>query len=619
MPAKHSHRLEHFTLHLLAILLLFSTFATSFLAFGVYQNETTNTPSIQVEAASQYSSYWDQVSWAGGTSGTNFSIPWGSIGTSGGWDKYTSASYVTANSSGIQRNDPDYVPEFVSTIFDAGTKRIASITPFASDNQNYVIWTRGGNSPAEVQAASWNSSGCPGNYRYVQYKFGNLPAIGHYINTVRFSSAFLSIGGTVKDASTNTAISNATVTLGSSSSTTSFLKNSPFLKTVNAAGGYYPGSYGINHTYDTSDTSYSITASATGYQSQTQTFSESSLALSECSYYGLINFSLQKNPTTNSTTPSSSSSPSTTSSNSSGTTKVVDTSPKLGIEEFNKIVIPAIFSKTKTTDPTKVLDHTKVKAFTIAIDDKNEIKFEEDLDLSSQNSIEKLKELDKYVDLDEPGKIVVDSVAIPALNKKAKLTMLGLAKYVAAPEILVDGRVDSKKTVGKVTFNKNKKSAEFSVSHFTTFTAIPKLELVSPSNTTLTSLKDLVIKVRVSDANAWVTGSFNGTPLAKLTPNKTTGEFTLNDLVLKNGKNELKLQAVSELGTITPLVAAITYNPNGLSVTKLTQNPLALTAFLVTALGTIVIALLLYFFVYRKRKRVEMGDKVEAKPTSSET
>ena len=204
--------------------------------------------------------------------------------------------------------------------------------------------------------------------------------------------------------------------------------------------------------------------------------------------------------------------------------------------------------------------------------------------------------------MDQPGIIDLDSKTLSALNKKATLTMYKL-RHVFKPEILIDGKRDTKNVVGNADYNKKEGTFTFDISHFSVFTAVPKLVLITPTTAIIKSNK-VGITLGVSDPNAIVTGSFNGVELAKIIPDNKTGEFTLQKLSFKEGENILKLEATSELGKVLPLEESITYAPNGVTTTE--KRPIYQTAaFLYAALSAIAIALVLGYLVYRRRKRHE--------------
>lgn len=309
-------------------------------------------------------------------------------------------------------------------------------------------------------------------------------------------------------------------------------------------------------------------------------------------------------PPPSSSNPSSES-PSTSTSTPTQTTTTVEK------ETLNDVVLPSVFTAkgSKTTDLSKVADPKKVKNFTLDIPGKNKIVFKDTLDLSGESTVEALKKLDKYVLMDKPGIIDFDSKTLKALNKKATLTMYKL-KHVFEPEILIDGKRDTKKVVSKTNYDKKVGTLSFDVSHFSVFAAVPKLLLIIPTIAIIKS-NDVDVTAGVSDPNATVTGSFNGVKLAKITPDQKNGEFTLTKLAYKEGENTLKLEAKSNMGKVLPLETSLSYAPNGVTASE--QKPIYQTVgFLYAALSAIVIALVLGYLVYRRRKRHE---RLKAKST----
>ncbi|MDP2721048.1 MAG: hypothetical protein Q8O75_03860 [bacterium] len=602
MSAHPHSKIEHFLIHLVAVLFLFSSVSAAYLGYGVYQtdyspHQVSTAPIVQ--AAGLFKTFWNQNNWSGGTSSSTYTVSWG---TDGGWANYGSGTSVVVDGNGI-KDDGSGTGEFISSVFDLGNERLAAVT---LDN-SATVQVRGASTTGGVSSASWQSLSCPFNYRYVQYKLTDLPQGFNYVSLISLGTIPMTVSGTVTNAATESAISNATISYGSNSTTTALLppKNFFFTKPVQAAGPGpipNPGTYSFTFPYETTST-FSITAQASGYQSLTKNVSIPKVGT--CYYSTTVNFSL---------VAVSSSGSSSNTSNSSTTSE-----PSVSTSSFQSTKLPSIFTAagSKTTDLSKVTDPKKVAGFTLDVPGKNTIVFKGALDLSGQSTVEALRTLDKYVKMTKIGAIEVDSKTLKALNKKATLTMYGL-KQLFTPVILIDGQKAKNGIVSKTKYDKIKGTLTFDVIHFTKFEAGVKIEILSPISTTISS-QTATIKGRVSDPTAIVSGQFNGVKLAKIIPDKKTGEFTIKKLVFKEGENTLKLEAQSSLGTVLPIETTITYAPGGVVPTK---KPIyQQVAFLYAGLTTLTLALLLGYLVYRKRKRIERFleqlTRKQAPPTNS--
>lgn len=226
------------------------------------------------------------------------------------------------------------------------------------------------------------------------------------------------------------------------------------------------------------------------------------------------------------------------------TTTVKKTTSVKTVETIKDVLLPAEFKApgSETTDLSKITDSTKVPD--LEIDSSlNSIKFTENVDLSSTDTKDKFKELDKYVTIKIPGVISIDSLSLPVLNKRATLTMRGL-KFVKTPRVLVNGKDDP--TV--VTIKSYKDGVlVFDVTHFSTFTAAPTVGINEPADNFETSNKTVTLKGTVSDPNATVSATLNNKDLGKLKIASSSGEFS-TDATLDEGLNKIVVSALAATG-----------------------------------------------------------------------
>ena len=273
----------------------------------------------------------------------------------------------------------------------------------------------------------------------------------------------------------------------------------------------------------------------------------------------------------------------------------------MSLSEFQKINLPKIFlaKGSKTTNLAKVKDHKKIKDFTLDVVGKNKIIFNEILNLSNQKTVDLLKKMDKYLKMDKIGKIDLDSKTLSALNKKATLTMEKI-NHLFAPEILVSSKKDTEGIVSNIIYEKEKEILKFDVAHFTSFEAVPKLELISPLE--ITTERDTAIVGQISDPNAQVTGRFNEVDLAPIKVNTDNGLFTITNLSFKEGENFITIEAKSDLGKVLPIVATVVYSPGGPGIISPSQSNTQMAILAVVLTGALAFLVLLGYLVYRRKK-----------------
>jgi|GEM_PF-6610530 len=589
MLDRHHNKIEVFLIHLVAVLFTLSTISAVYLASGISQtNQTNNFNSTRVAFAAYAA--WVQTNWDGGTSSDTYAVSWN---TTGGWNKYSSGSGVTAGGSGFTL---DAGGNIVSSVFDTQGKRINN---FAADNSSGLTYSaRGASSVSEVASATWLTSGfCNlSAYRYIQYKIENTSGSPVAVNYVYLTPIGYAIYGTVSDASSGNPLSGVTITYDGGTTTTASLNlpkaDSSLIKQVLAAGNPPPGYYVFTIDFIASR-QVSITAAKSGYNSQTKSTTSpgNSCSLTDDN----IDFSLTK------------ASNSTSGDNSSSSTY---TGPPVSTAVFQTTTLPSVFTAAgaTTTSLAKVTDPKNVTNFTLDIPGESKIVFTDKLDLSGQLTVNALKELDKHLNMGAPGVVDLDSKALVALNKRATITMYGL-KFTSTPEVLVNGKKDTSGLVGSIHYAKN--TLTFNVKHFTKYSAAPKLEIISPTGNTVSD-QNTTIQGRISDPLAVVTGTFNGTTLAKITPDKKTGQFTISGLAFKEGENILKLSATSKLGNVLPLTAKFTYSAKA-AATSNSNLYIALIIVLIAATG---FALLLLYLIYRRRKRLSAATINTPTPTA---
>lgn len=268
---------------------------------------------------------------------------------------------------------------------------------------------------------------------------------------------------------------------------------------------------------------------------------------------------------------------------------IIPSTPDCRPPTIKEVSLPDKFKPgiTETTDLSTVADPSKV-ANLILDTGANKIKFNEDIDLSSADTIDKFKNLDAYVKCDKTGVIAIDSAALPALNKKATLTMNGLS-FTKTPRILVDGKED-KKAVTNLKYVKGVLS--FDVNHFSTYTAAASITIESPQNNFESREKKITLKGTVSDPTATVSAKLNSQNLGKLKIASGSGSFNLN-VDLEKGLNTIVVSAVSVSG------ASVSTKIVG---TLISSQSILLPVVFGSFIVLLVLSGVLYLLKFRKKK-----------------
>lgn len=114
---------------------------------------------------------------------------------------------------------------------------------------------------------------------------------------------------------------------------------------------------------------------------------------------------------------------------------------------------------------------SSVLGFAISNDEAGMIKFHNSLNLSAEETVQKMNSLNDYVSINT-GVIEIDSESLGILaNEPATLTMTGL-NFNVQPMILVDGEQDTEGIVSNIEYDVEAGVLTFDVAHFTKFEAV---------------------------------------------------------------------------------------------------------------------------------------------------
>lgn len=271
----------------------------------------------------------------------------------------------------------------------------------------------------------------------------------------------------------------------------------------------------------------------------------SSLSAAAFKSSGTYTFYLSNNPSltgtivvgtgVNSNSPTVTTQTSPTSSTKKTTTTTTATAQTT--ETIKNVTLPSVFG-TGSTKLADISDPAKVENL-ILDSSVGSIKFNETVDLSSDEVKNKFKELDKYIKVAQKGVISIDSTNLPQLNKKATLTMKAL-NFVKTPRVLYNGK-ENKSVISNIKYKEG--TLTFDVSKFSTFTAAPNIEIEEPENNFSTSEKTVKLKGKVNDPTASVSAKLNNKNLGKVKV-ATNGSFE-KEVNLDEGNNNLVVSALS--------------------------------------------------------------------------
>lgn len=411
--------------------------------------QTSNTTPAVLAAASGSVS-WTQTDFSGGVNPGPFTIPWGS---SGGWNSYSSKVGDTITSS----------------IFDAG--RAGTSVGEVAMNGGVVgsfgtLMIRGADSVASVTSAPWqDSQTCNFVYRYFQLELLNS---SNYKGIWIGNNDRIVVSGRITDAQTGKGISQATVIVNGVSGKTAFLQPGNQKNPSNLFGSFIQPTFAAGQPPSSSsgdyavvvangNGSFTVSASASGYNSISKT---ASWVVGEngCTRaIPAINISLTHNPVTSAPATNAPATPAPT-----------------------PLALPATFmqSGSTSTNLSKITDDKNVSNLTLEIPKKNEIVFQENVDLSAPSTKVILDNLDKYVTIDKVGIVELDSKVATFLNKKAKITMFSLP-YSSTPKVLVNG-AENPKVVSDISYNNG--TLTFKAAHFTKFEAVANISTTSTTS-----------------------------------------------------------------------------------------------------------------------------------------
>lgn len=124
---------------------------------------------------------------------------------------------------------------------------------------------------------------------------------------------------------------------------------------------------------------------------------------------------------------------------------------------------------SETTDLSQVDDLSSVENFTLDIPGKNKVVFNEPVDLSADDIFDRIND---GVNIDETGKVEIDSELLPELNKPASITMSGID--LESPEIIKDREEEA--NVSNLNYDRDSQILTFDVEGFSTYEAVEDAE-----------------------------------------------------------------------------------------------------------------------------------------------
>lgn len=209
--------------------------------------------------------------------------------------------------------------------------------------------------------------------------------------------------------------------------------------------------------------------------------------------------------------------------------------------------IPSSFyASGSTTTVVKDLTTEQLKSisnFTLDTPGFSKIVFNEKVDLSSQDTLQRLAKLNQYVFMDQKGEVTIASDLMPELNKKATVTLYSLS-FVSlgsdyTPVILKDDFEPSGSEVTNVTLT-GKDKITFDVSGFSTYAVRPTL--IFEEKNIDTDQQKYTLTGKIDDLDAEISVFLNNSRIEQdITPD-SEGNFSV-ELELKKGENNVQVTA----------------------------------------------------------------------------
>ena len=311
---------------------------------------------------------------------------------------------------------------------------------------------------------------------------------------------------------------------------------------------------------------------------------------------GTYIYHLQSNTSAKATIYAGTSSP----PSDSTTTTATTTTTTVQEETITDVALPSVFSAkgSKTTNLSKLSDTAKVKKLTFDVVGKNRIVFTDTVNLSSDKARDLFKKLDKYVKMSKVGVVEVNSKTLSMLAKKKATVFMFKLPFLDTPDILVNGKADTKKIVSNIKYDKDKGTLTFSVKNFSKFEAVPKLEIIEPKNGFIAEQESITLRGKIGDLEASVSAQLNGQSLGNIKVATKSGEFS-KDLNLKKGRNNIVVNAISSLGP--PLEATV----SGIFLPPIETKGYTLGTTQMIGIGILILLLLTIvgaWWYYKKRK-----------------
>jgi len=130
-----------------------------------------------------------------------------------------------------------------------------------------------------------------------------------------------------------------------------------------------------------------------------------------------------------------------------------------------------------------------LNGFTLEIKNRAMVEFMGQVDLSSEERIALMNELDKYINMNEPGKIFVDTSTLTFLNLPAKIYMYNLS-FKTTPLIYKDGVLVTSEEVKNIDYSideNNVGTLSFEVVGFSTYEARENKDNINDEDSSLFS------------------------------------------------------------------------------------------------------------------------------------
>ncbi|MBN1915640.1 Ig-like domain-containing protein [Candidatus Dojkabacteria bacterium] len=269
------------------------------------------------------------------------------------------------------------------------------------------------------------------------------------------------------------------------------------------------------------------------------------------------------------------------------------------------VTMPSSFTKVGSTSTIlrniKISEVPAVKNFTLDDPTANKIVFLQEVNLSDNSFAEKFAQLDRYVSISETGRVILDSDALPELNKKAKITMRGMNLVSGSnPTIVEDGSVTTKVT----NIMYSNQILTFDVAGFSNYAFKPTLKIEAPESTMEPTF---TIQGEVDDLDSLIDIYLGEERILEELEPEDDGTFVFS-YNLEEEENSFRIIASSKNGETAEVEFETIFKGGSLAEESEESSTISTLAIILIAGSVIIVVFGVYYLIKKsKKKKVEIS------------